>query len=363
MTGMFEYCSKLKSLDFSNFNTDNVRTMDFMFISCSSLTSLNLYKFKTENVTDMDSMFYRCSELTYINLSNFNTLNVTNMETMFGSCGKLETIVVGSTFTTGSVTASDDMFKQCTSLVGANGTRCDGINHINKEYARIDGVEPGYFTGIRLETISINSNPDITSYFVGQSIDPTGLKINLNYSDGAVVVVEYTSGNAGDFAFDPSLSASLSVMNKSVKVTYSGKSTLFGIRVSQRGGGNSGGSGESGGGPTLAEVVPNTTSVSMIKIIKGNLSSLTSKWELYPSDGGWGLNIIDASGNEIPVTDGFYTLTYVNTQIINGVPIQTESNSTYFFNENGRMVTGWIRTSDGKCYFLKMKRPTPKVRW
>ena len=57
--------------------------MSGMFNKCSSLTSLNLSHFNTINVKDMSSMFNECSSLIFLNLSNFNTNNVTNMKNMF----------------------------------------------------------------------------------------------------------------------------------------------------------------------------------------------------------------------------------------------------------------------------------------
>ena len=41
MSYLFENCFKLKSLDLSNFNTNNVIDMSNMFYECSSLTSVN----------------------------------------------------------------------------------------------------------------------------------------------------------------------------------------------------------------------------------------------------------------------------------------------------------------------------------
>ena len=44
---MFCECKSLISLDFSNFNTQNVNDMKFMFSNCISLISLNLSNFDT----------------------------------------------------------------------------------------------------------------------------------------------------------------------------------------------------------------------------------------------------------------------------------------------------------------------------
>ena len=58
---MFSFCSSLKQLNFSNFNTNNVIYMSGMFSSCSSLKELNLSNFNTNKVTYMRKMFSGCS--------------------------------------------------------------------------------------------------------------------------------------------------------------------------------------------------------------------------------------------------------------------------------------------------------------
>lgn len=45
-------------------------------------------------VTDMNSMFSNCSKLTTLDLSNFNTSKVTDMNDMFYSCNSLTTVKV-----------------------------------------------------------------------------------------------------------------------------------------------------------------------------------------------------------------------------------------------------------------------------
>ena len=51
MTGMFDTCSGLTTLDVSNFNTSNVTEMEAMFAGCSNLKSIDISNFDTRNVT------------------------------------------------------------------------------------------------------------------------------------------------------------------------------------------------------------------------------------------------------------------------------------------------------------------------
>ena len=128
-------------------NTSNVKDMTAMFGRCSRLTSIQLENFNTENVEEMMAMFAGCTGLQQLNLASFNTSRVTIMSGMFAGCTGLTTIYVGSNWSTASVTESLEMFMECTSLVGENGTAFSA-DHINHEYAHIDGGpnNPGYFT-------------------------------------------------------------------------------------------------------------------------------------------------------------------------------------------------------------------------
>ena len=101
----------------------------------------------TSEVTIMAFMFNSCYKLTSLDLSSFNTSQVYEIRHMFIHCNNLRTIYVGDGWTTASMSYTWDMFKNCTSLVGGQGTAYD-VNHVDKEYAHIDGGpdNPGYFS-------------------------------------------------------------------------------------------------------------------------------------------------------------------------------------------------------------------------
>ena len=145
MTQMFYKCEKLTSLDLSSFNTANVEIMDGMFSACDALQSLDLSNFNTAKVTDMAGMFAGCTSLQTLDLSRFITFGVSDMEEMFAGCTALTTIYCNDTWTPAY---SDDMFLECTSLVGGNGTAYNDA-HTNADYARPDEEsKPGYFTPV-----------------------------------------------------------------------------------------------------------------------------------------------------------------------------------------------------------------------
>ena len=115
MSKMFIGCQNLTTLDLSNFNTSKVTTMKQMFDGCESLTTLDLSKFNTSKVTTMGQMFDGCESLTTLDLSSFNTSNVTDMYGMFIWCWRLESLNL-SNFDTSKVTKISLMFYYCESL-------------------------------------------------------------------------------------------------------------------------------------------------------------------------------------------------------------------------------------------------------
>ena len=50
MAFLFYGCSRLLSLDLSNFNTKNVKDMSYMFFGCTSINELYIKTFDTSNV-------------------------------------------------------------------------------------------------------------------------------------------------------------------------------------------------------------------------------------------------------------------------------------------------------------------------
>ena len=146
---MFAGDGKLvRLINLNKINTSNVENMYGLFMDCALLKNIDLSSFNTSNVTNMQNMFIRCGSLEYLDLSSFDVSNVVNAATMFMDATNLKTIYTSSDWTLGTDADSNGMFVFCNSLIGGSGTTYD-INHISKEYARIDDPEhgkPGYFT-------------------------------------------------------------------------------------------------------------------------------------------------------------------------------------------------------------------------
>ena len=79
---MFEYCSSLKQLNISNFNTSNVVDMNKMFHRCSSLTILDFSNFSVNKGKNLSRIFSECISLKEFNFPDFNPVNI-NTNNMF----------------------------------------------------------------------------------------------------------------------------------------------------------------------------------------------------------------------------------------------------------------------------------------
>ena len=129
MYAMFDQTGVIEQLDVSNFDTSNVTDMKWMFFGLNKLKKLNLTNFDTNKVTNMYGMFDAMTDVSEIKFgTNFNTRNVTNMGRMFSRTSSIQQLDL-SHFNTGNVTAMNDMFSLMTSLTQINfGANFDTSN-------------------------------------------------------------------------------------------------------------------------------------------------------------------------------------------------------------------------------------------
>lgn len=167
--------SGLESIDFTNCDCSNVASARAAFAS-TNITELVLPSMP--NLTSIQYMCNRCYDLATVDFSNVGATAVINTQDAFQGCYALTEISfvglagmvdncermfanvnsdghgnmqIATIYSDGALkfwqaSASTNMFRSCTGLVGGNGTtfRSDVTN---KDYARIDEPgTPGYFT-------------------------------------------------------------------------------------------------------------------------------------------------------------------------------------------------------------------------
>lgn len=146
MSGMFNECRELKSIDFSHFDTRNVTTMKSMFremgnsLVDNSPVTLDLSSFNTSKVENMQEMFGGAWYITTLDLRGFDMSNVTNTASMFTSCVYLASIYANDWSKIGTITNSKDMFLDCSCLKGAKGYGYEGTDGI-----QMANGQTGYF--------------------------------------------------------------------------------------------------------------------------------------------------------------------------------------------------------------------------
>ena len=153
MSGMFNYCSSLTSIDVSHFDTSNVNNMTAIFQHCENLVDIiGEENWNTDKVTIMQNMFNYCSSLTSIDLSHFNTSKVTNMSLMFNNCSSLTSIDL-SHFVMNGVNNTNGMFQKCSSLQNLV---------MPNDYTRIDSFMFNHVSSYPGESFTIPKN--VTSF-------------------------------------------------------------------------------------------------------------------------------------------------------------------------------------------------------
>ena len=100
----------------STFDTSAVTDMSGLFEGCAALTSVDLGSLNTQAVTNMSGMFEGCAALTSVDLGSLNTQKVENMSGMFKGCNLLQTLTFGNNFNTTKVTDIHEMFQGCKNL-------------------------------------------------------------------------------------------------------------------------------------------------------------------------------------------------------------------------------------------------------
>ena len=85
--GMFNRCYQLQKLNLSNWNTSKLKNMLNMFAGCFNLAEIvGIENWDTSNVKNLDAAFAQTRALTNLDVSNWNVDNVTSMnETFNGS--------------------------------------------------------------------------------------------------------------------------------------------------------------------------------------------------------------------------------------------------------------------------------------
>ena len=160
LEGFFQNLDNLVEIDFSQLETENVKSMENILCYCQNLTKVNFdnktpnlinmsrmfhesyyltdvrLNFNTSKVKNMDLMFYYNDELISLDLSNFDLESLVNSDFMFGYCTKLKKIIFKKGTVTKNLEKMDNMFYHCESLEEINTEifRANKVKSLNKVF-------------------------------------------------------------------------------------------------------------------------------------------------------------------------------------------------------------------------------------
>lgn len=109
MAYAFASCANLKAADISMFDASGCSSLRALFFGCQELESVDLSRFLVEGKISCDAgaMLQSCSKLQSINMSNFDTSRFSNMDKFLDSDRKIEEI---AGFSSVGVTGATSMF-------------------------------------------------------------------------------------------------------------------------------------------------------------------------------------------------------------------------------------------------------------
>ena len=195
---MFQWFTKMETIDLSGFDTSEVTSMNTMFYTMSSLKNIDVSGFNTTNVTDMYAMFDQTGVIEELNVSNFDTSKVTNMGYMFFSLAKVRELDL-TNFDTRNVTNMFGMFEYMTAVSKIKfSTKFDTSNATNmgKMFSNARSLQQ-----LDLSHFNTKKIKNMTSMFSQMSALKT-----LDISNFETPSIE----NAGSmFAIDPGFSDNL----------------------------------------------------------------------------------------------------------------------------------------------------------
>ena len=209
----FNGCTSLKSVTIGSGVTS---IGNLAFSGCTSLTSVKI----GDSVTSIgNSAFSGCTSLTSITIPDSVTYIDYNA---FGNCTLLESVTIPDSVTYIDEEAFGYYISNNGERKKINGFTIYGISGTAAEqYAKNNSFN---FVDIREpESLTVSKAPAKTTYFVGDTLDTTGLELTLTYNNGDTekVINGYTVGG-----FNSSTAGT-----KVVTVDYKGKTATFNVEV------------------------------------------------------------------------------------------------------------------------------------
>ena len=96
--GAFNNCKNIENIDLTNFDVTYAKTYDYLFSGNSKLKTVNISTWNPNEITNISGMFQGCSALEEVDMSNMNVTETTNVSTIFSNVRTNPTIKVKNAY-------------------------------------------------------------------------------------------------------------------------------------------------------------------------------------------------------------------------------------------------------------------------
>ena len=177
---MFYDCPKLKSVDLSGWDAQNMGYLNWMFEDCSALESVDMSGWIAPNLKNTERMFMDCSSLITIDLSGLDMSTVTIASYMFRGCTCL-TSFGGLNWDMSSIVKADQMFYDCKALTSLDLSQwvISGADDLSSMFNGCSNLTYLDISGFNtLNTSTVNSIvfrcPNLSEIVIGENFSFVG---------------------------------------------------------------------------------------------------------------------------------------------------------------------------------------------
>lgn len=195
VSNIFRSCAAISKLNCTNWNISGITNLSNAFLACNGLVS---FKAPSGNIntTSLVNLFNSCYALEELDLSGWNVSAVQNMNGIFGSCFSLRYLNLTG-WDTSAVTNATNMFSACYALEKIPALNLSAVTTLTSA-----GFCGGSSSLTRMQATGINVSVNVANCIFGATA-LNEIYTNLS-SNGAGKTITVT-GNYGTASDDPSI--------------------------------------------------------------------------------------------------------------------------------------------------------------
>ena len=181
MSGLFEGCYNLTSIDTSDWDCSNVERASGIFMDCRVLSSIDISNCGfTSNLISAHNLFRNCKAATSINITGLSLRRASDIYNMFQGCEALESIIGIEKMDCSSATSFNNMFKGCKELTNidlSQWTVTDSVKTMTNMFADCTSLDC-----LNLSSWNISTSASLTNIFTNTNAFNNFRAVNVNDS-------------------------------------------------------------------------------------------------------------------------------------------------------------------------------------